>query len=148
MTTVIRDTIIATCDPDGRILYDGAIAIDDNGIIAAVGPSDEVVRAYPTAETISARGKAVYPGFFNCHTHLTATLSRGILEDLGFPSPLRFPEQIAAMLSAEEMQVMALLGAIEAFAAAPQRSLSRDAAYPTMLNSSPTQARDLCSQNL
>ena len=39
MTTVIRDTIIATCDPDGRILYDGAIAIDDNGIIAAVGPA-------------------------------------------------------------------------------------------------------------
>ena len=87
MTTVIRDTIIATCDPDGRILYDGAIAIDDNGIIAAVGPSDEVVRAYPTADMIPARGKAVYPGFFNCHTHLTATLSRGILEDLGFPSP-------------------------------------------------------------
>ena len=113
MTTVIRDTIIATCDPDGRILYDGAIAIDDNGIIAAVGPSDEVVRAYPTADMVSGRGKAVYPGFFNCHTHLTATLSRGILEDLGFPSPLRFPEQIAAMLSAEEMQVMALLGAIE-----------------------------------
>ena len=38
MTTVIRDTIIATCDPDGRILYDGAIAIDDNGIIAAIRP--------------------------------------------------------------------------------------------------------------
>ena len=38
MTTVISDTIIATCDPDGRILYDGAIAIDDNGNIAASRP--------------------------------------------------------------------------------------------------------------
>ncbi len=113
MTTVIRDTIIVTCDPDERIIPNGAIAIGDDGVIAAVGPRDEVVRAYPTADMVSGRGKAVFPGFFNCHTHLTATLSRGILEDLGFPSPLRFPEQVAAMLSPEELQVMAVLGAIE-----------------------------------
>ena len=113
MATVIRDAIIVTSDPEGRIIYDGAIAIGDDGNIAAVGSTDEVVNAHPNAEMISARGKAVFPGFFNCHTHLTATLSRGILEDLGFPSPLRFPEQVAAMLSAEEMQVFALLGAIE-----------------------------------
>ena len=113
MATVIRDTIIVTCDADGRIEYNSAIAVGDDGNIAAIGSNDEVAQAYPTAEVISGRGKAVFPGFFNCHTHLTATLSRGILEDLGFPSPLRFPEQVSAMLSAEEMQVMAVLGAIE-----------------------------------
>ncbi len=113
MATVILDAIIVTCAADGRIEYNSAIAIGDDGNIAAIGPSDEVAQAYPNAEVISGRGKAVFPGFFNCHTHLTATLSRGILEDLGFPSPLRFPEQVSAMLSAEEMQVMALLGAIE-----------------------------------
>ncbi len=113
MPTIIRDTIIVTSDPDGRVLYDGAIAVGDDGVIAAIGPTDDVVREHPDAEMVSARGKAVFPGFFNCHTHLTATLSRGILEDLGFPSPLRFPEQVASMLSAEEMQVFALLGAIE-----------------------------------
>ena len=113
MTTVIHNAIIVTSDPEGRVIHNGAIAIGDDGLIAAVGPSDEIVGANPRADMVNGRGKAVYPGFFNCHTHLTATLSRGILEDLGFPSPLRFPEQVAAMLSAEEMQVFALLGAIE-----------------------------------
>ena len=82
MATVIHNTIIVTSDPEGRIIYDGAIAIGDDGNIAAVGATDEVVQAHPNAEMVSGRGKAVYPGFFNCHTHLTATLSRGILEDL------------------------------------------------------------------
>ncbi len=113
MTTVIRGATIVTCDADQRVIHNGGIAIGDDGLIAAVGRSDEVERAYPNAETVSGRGKAVLPGFFNCHTHLTATLSRGILEDLGFPTILRYPEQAAALLSAEEMQVIAVLGAIE-----------------------------------
>ena len=110
---VIRDTTIVTSDPGRRVLYGAAIAIGDDGVIAAVGASAEVERAFPAAEFVSGKGKAVFPGFFNCHTHLGQTLSRGIQEDFGFPTTLRFPEPVASLLSAEEIQVMAALGAIE-----------------------------------
>jgi 5-methylthioadenosine/S-adenosylhomocysteine deaminase len=113
-TILIRDTTIVTCDAGRRVLYNAAIAVDDaSGRILDLGPSEEVARKHPQAQAINGRGKAVFPGFFNCHTHLTATLSRGILEDFGFPTTLKFPQQAAALLSREETQVFALLGAIE-----------------------------------
>ena len=111
--TVIRDTTIVTVDPGKRVLYNAAIAIGDDGRIADLGPTSQIAAAYTGADTIDGRGKAVFPGFFNCHTHLTATLSRGIQEDFAFPTTLRFPRPVNSFLSTEELQVMATLGAIE-----------------------------------
>src|SRR5207245_2935566 len=68
----------------------------------------------PGADVIDGRGKAVFPGLSNCHTHLHLTHSRGIQEDFGFPSSLRFPSTVAAFMSQEELGVFAALGAIEA----------------------------------
>ena len=50
----------------------------------------------------------------NCHTHLLATADRGILEDFGFPTTLGFPTSTRALLTTEERQVIATLGALEA----------------------------------
>ena len=111
--TVIRDTTIVTVDSGKRVLYNAAIAIGDDGRIADLGPTSQIAAAYTGADTIDGRGKAVFPGFFNCHTHLTATLSRGIQEDFAFPTTLRFPRPVNSFLSTEELQVMATLGAIE-----------------------------------
>ncbi|MDP7618656.1 MAG: amidohydrolase family protein [Dehalococcoidia bacterium] len=111
--TIIRNTTIVTIDPGHRVLYDAAIAVGDDGTIAEVGPSDEVASHHPDAEVVDGRAKAVFPGFFNCHTHLSATLSRGIQEDFAFPTVLQFPQPITSFLSTEEFQVMAVLGAIE-----------------------------------
>jgi imidazolonepropionase len=50
---------------------DAAVAVVD-GRVAAVGPSDEVRRAYPPEnahESIDATGKTVVPGFVDAHTH-------------------------------------------------------------------------------
>lgn len=113
MPILIRDTTVVTSDPGHGVLYDGAIAIGDDGTIVALGSSHELEHQYPNAEVISGEGKAVFPGFFNCHTHLTATLGRGVLEDLAFPPTLQYPRQAASFLSEEEMQVIAVLGAIE-----------------------------------
>ena len=63
---------------------------------------------------IDGRGKAVFPGLSNCHTHLHLTHSRGIQEDFDFPSTLRFPTTVATFLSEEERAVFGALGAIEA----------------------------------
>ncbi|HVQ76602.1 MAG TPA: hypothetical protein VMT79_13835, partial [Candidatus Binatia bacterium] len=41
-------------------------------------------------------------------------MARGIQEDFGFPSTLRFPTTVTELLSAEENAVFAMLGALEA----------------------------------
>ena len=50
------------------IIPDGALLIRD-GIIAAVGASQELRQAYPGEETLDARGRVVMPGFVDPHTH-------------------------------------------------------------------------------
>lgn len=112
MSVVLRDTTVVTGDPGRRVLYNAAIAIEDDHI-AALGPSPEITRAYPQAEVVDCRGKVVFPGLINCHAHLVLTLGRGILDDFGFPSRLRFPIGIRAFLSSEEVEALALLGAVE-----------------------------------
>ena len=61
MATVIRDTIIVTSDADGRIIYDGAIAIGDDGNIAAVGSTDEVVRTFRTQKQSPRAARRSFP---------------------------------------------------------------------------------------
>ena len=112
-TTIIENATIVTCDPARSILHNGAIAIKGSRI-TTLGPTPQVRAIYPHAEVIDGRGKAVFPGLINCHSHLTANLFRGISEDFGFPSSFAFPEDVRDMVSDEETTVMAALGAIEA----------------------------------
>jgi cytosine/adenosine deaminase-related metal-dependent hydrolase len=112
MPIVIRDTTVVTSDA-ARTVHHGASLVVDADRIAALGPADEIDRRFPGAERVDGRGKAVFPGLVNCHTHLWFTVARGIQEDFGFPSTLRFPTTVTALLSAEENAVFALLGALE-----------------------------------
>ena len=111
--TVIANATVVTCDPQRAIHYGAALAVRD-GRIAAVGPSAEVEARFPAAERVDGRGRAIFPGFINCHTHMLATADRGILEDFGFPTTLRFPTTGRGLLSDEERVAFALLAAIEA----------------------------------
>ena len=110
--TVIKNTTIVTGGPGRTILHDSAIGIED-GRIAALGPSEEVIARLPNAEVIDGRRKAVFPGLVNAHTHLLKTINKGILEDTGFPTTLRFPEDTRGLMGKEEDNVFALLGIIE-----------------------------------
>ncbi len=110
--TVIRNTTIVTGGPGRTILHDSAMAIED-GRVAALGPWEEVGARFPGAEVVDGRGKAVLPGLINAHTHLLKTINRGVLEDTGFPTTLRFPEDTRALMGKEEDNVFALLGVIE-----------------------------------
>ncbi len=112
-TTLITDTTIITCNPQRQVHYGSALAIE-GGLIVAIGPSAELDARYPDADRVDGRGKAVFPGFVNCHTHLLATADRGILEDFGFPTTLRFPTTGRGLLNEEERNVFATLAAIEA----------------------------------
>ena len=113
MLTLIRDATVIIGDVARNILYDGCVAVDGTSIVA-VGPSSEVTGQYPDAQIVEGRGKAVFPGLVNAHTHLLATTDRGILEDFGFPTTLRFPESARSLLAPDERNIMALLGAVEA----------------------------------
>ena len=112
MSIIIHNATVVTADAGRRVLYDSAVAIDGDRIVD-VGSSSEIFSKYPGAERIDGRGKAVMPGFANCHTHLTATLNRGIEEDFGFPTTLRYPKGISEYVTDDELAVMAQLGVLE-----------------------------------
>lgn len=54
---------------DAGLIAGGAVAIDD-GNIAAVGKSDEILRAFEAENVIDAKGKTVCPAFVDPHTHI------------------------------------------------------------------------------
>ncbi len=112
MTTVITNATIVTGDPARTVLHNAGIAIS-NDTIAAMGSTGEIEREYPDAEVVDGRGKAVFPGLVNCHTHLLATGDRGILEDFGFPTRLTFPVSARSLLNPDERRTLALLGVLE-----------------------------------
>ena len=112
MTTVIANTTIVTGNPARTVLHHAGIAISEDRI-DSVGPTGQVEQSHPDAEVVDGRGKAVFPGLINCHTHLLATGDKGILEDFGFPTRLTFPVSARSLLSKEERQTLALLGALE-----------------------------------
>ena len=112
MTTIIANATIVTGDPGRTVLHEAAIAISEDRIVS-LGTTAQVQQLHPDADVVDGRGKAVFPGLVNCHTHLLATGDRGILEDFGFPTRLTFPVSARSLLNAEERQTLALLGVLE-----------------------------------
>jgi cytosine/adenosine deaminase-related metal-dependent hydrolase len=106
---VFTHTSVVTSD---AVQHDVALAVV-NGLIAAIGPTDAVLQAYPRAEVYDGRGKALLPGLINCHAHLSATLARGFNEDFGFPNSARPAIQPGSLISREENTLMVTVGALE-----------------------------------
>lgn len=109
-TVVFARTTVVTVD---AVRHDVALAVDGDRI-AAIGPTDQVLRTYPQAEVYEGRGKALLPGLINCHAHLEQTLARGFNEDFGFPNSARLAVQPASLLQGEEAVLMVTVGALEA----------------------------------
>jgi imidazolonepropionase len=57
------------------MILDGAVAVRD-GVILAVGPSDQLRSQYNADTTIDTSGKVVCPGFVDPHTHVVYTGDR------------------------------------------------------------------------
>jgi cytosine/adenosine deaminase-related metal-dependent hydrolase len=92
---------------------DVALAVKGN-TIAAIGPTDAILKTYPQAEIYDGRGKALFPGLINCHAHMAAVLARGFNEDFGFPNAARLAIQPASLLRGEENTLMVTVAALEA----------------------------------
>jgi cytosine/adenosine deaminase-related metal-dependent hydrolase len=78
---VVDGATIITVDPRRRIIRDGAIAIENDRIIA-VGKTQDVKRKHHADTRIHATGKVVLPGLVDCHVHLAQALIRGCADDV------------------------------------------------------------------
>jgi len=107
---VFARTTVVTVD---AVQNDVALAVVGD-TIAAIGPTDSILRTYANAEVYEGRGKALFPGLINCHAHLAATLERGFNEDFGFPNSARLSVRPGTLLQGEEGTLMVTIGALEA----------------------------------
>jgi 5-methylthioadenosine/S-adenosylhomocysteine deaminase len=81
--TLIQHGAVVTMDPARTILYNGAVAIDGDRIVA-VGPTDELLGLYHGRKSIDASNKAVLPGLIDTHHHFLQNLLKGARDDLAF----------------------------------------------------------------
>ncbi len=80
-TRLVADHVVP-CEGDGEIIADGAIDIDDNGRIVAVGPESAIG---PPPPSVRQLGGLLMPGLVNAHAHTPMTLVRSAGDGL----PLR-----------------------------------------------------------
>jgi 5-methylthioadenosine/S-adenosylhomocysteine deaminase len=89
---IVKNGTIVTMDADRRILEDGVVAVQGDGIVF-VGKSSDFVLRYSKGvvakQTVDAKGKLVLPGFINGHTHAPMTLLRGLRDDVTLDEWLR-----------------------------------------------------------
>lgn len=111
---LITNAVIVTVNKQRDIIWDGAVAIKGDRIVD-IGPTRAVANKYPAAQkTISAQGKAVFPGLINTHNHLFQSLLKGLGDDRVLSDWLvqvMFPS--AAQITQEEAYYGALLGCLE-----------------------------------
>ncbi|MCP5356556.1 MAG: amidohydrolase family protein [Pseudomonadales bacterium] len=110
---VFTHTTVVTNDAERRTLLDVALAVQ-NGVIAAIGDTNEVLAQFPNAQIYDGSRKALLPGLINCHAHLSASLERGFNEDFGFPNSLQLPLSPGRLISDEEATLMSVVAALEA----------------------------------
>ena len=109
-TVVFANTTVVNAD---TVQNDVALAVEGTSI-AAIGPTDELLQAYPRADVYDGQGKALLPGLINCHAHMGAVIARGFNEDFGFPNTARLPISPAGLLEGEERTLMVMVAALEA----------------------------------
>lgn len=86
---LIHNALVCTFGADNQVLNNGAVLVED-GVVRAVGPSAELLRAYPDAPREDAGGKALMPGNICSHTHFYGAFARGLY--IPGPAPRNFSE--------------------------------------------------------
>ena len=79
--TLLHAACIVTQDEQRRIIENASLAID-KGLIADVGPTDELLQRWQANETQHHEDKLVLPGLINAHTHAAMTFLRGLADDM------------------------------------------------------------------
>ena len=92
---VYGDTVV-TMDAAGKIIENGAVAIED-GVILAVDAAAAIDAEYRAKQTLPGDRRIVMPGLVNGHSHAAMTLLRGVADDLALMDWLNnyiFPAEV------------------------------------------------------
>src|SRR5690348_2878258 len=81
VSLVVSGGTVVTMDGAGRVVVNGAVAIDGTDIVA-VDTAASIAREFRGRETIDASGQVILPGLINTHTHAPMVLYRGLADDL------------------------------------------------------------------
>lgn len=93
---IVAGDYIVTMDGTGAILEDASVVIDD-GLIVAIGASDEIDSQYLGDQRLAGDRRVVMPGLINGHSHAAMTLLRGVADDLALMDWLNnyiFPAEV------------------------------------------------------
>ena len=74
---ILRAKIVVTMS--GPPLEDGAVMVQEDGCIAAVGPFSEIRRDWPGEPVLDLGGQVLLPGLINAHCHLDYTSLRNAI---------------------------------------------------------------------
>src|SRR5438045_3869712 len=111
MRLLVENATVLTMNESNEIVDPGWIEIVDGAISAVSSLPLEVQGA---DRRIDATGHVVMPGIVNAHTHLFQTLIRGVYEHLPFIEWLRCIYFCGRALTAEDCELGARLGSLEA----------------------------------
>jgi len=114
---LIKNGILVTMDPLQRIIENGAVAIENDKIVA-VGKTEEVEKVLQDPEVIDAKHQAILPGLVNLHYH-SHILIRGLVNSEAPELTLeeflyQYFYPLAKKMSPEEIYAEACLGYVEA----------------------------------
>jgi 5-methylthioadenosine/S-adenosylhomocysteine deaminase len=114
ISLLVTGGLVVTLDAGGRVIPNGAVAIDHD-VIIDVDSADALSRKYEAATRIDARGQIVMPGLINAHTHAPMVLFRGLADDLALEDWLTkdiFPAE-AKTVSPDFVRIGTRLAALE-----------------------------------
>jgi putative selenium metabolism protein SsnA len=86
---LITNGILVTWEQPNRILEGQALYLED-GRIEEIGVQDDLIRRYPGANCLDARGQFIMPGNICAHTHFYGLFARGM--SIPGRAPKDFPE--------------------------------------------------------
>ena len=114
ISLLITNGTVVTMDGAGRVLRQGAVAVDGREIVA-VDATDVIGARFSASTIIDAGGAIVMPGLINTHTHAPMVLYRGLADDLALMEWLQkyiFPAE-AKTVTPEFVRAGTRLAALE-----------------------------------
>ena len=104
MRTLSADWVVPV---EGDPIADGAVAIADDGRVAAVGTAEELGEGEHFAEAV------ILPGFVNAHSHLEYAAYAGFGDGLPFGPWMALHVERKSRIDLADMEAIARLGALE-----------------------------------